>query len=191
MSRRNYQRPIGKRKLKRLFVLSTEGSITEPQYFGIFNNDTTVLQVKVLKHKGSAPEKVLHEMEQFLRTQDLRKNDEAWLVVDKDSWTDAQLNLLHQWSLKNAKYNLAVSNPKFEYWLLLHFEEGNGVSSSQNCSNRLKKVLPKYDKCIHANQVLHGVEDAVLRAKRRDTPPCRDWPRNVGTTVYKLVSRII
>jgi hypothetical protein len=112
VSRRNYQRPIGKRKLKRLFVLSTEGSITEPQYFGIFNNDTTVLQVKVLKHKGSAPEKVLHEMEQFLRTQDLRKNDEAWLVVDKDSWTDAQLNLLHQWSLKNAKYNLAVSNPK-------------------------------------------------------------------------------
>jgi hypothetical protein len=49
VSRRNYQRPIGKRKLKRLFVLSTEGSITEPQYFGIFNNDTTVFAGESIK----------------------------------------------------------------------------------------------------------------------------------------------
>jgi len=55
--RRRYQRPIGKRRYKRLIVISTEGTVTEPQYFNLLNNDTTVLHVKILKNKGSGPMK--------------------------------------------------------------------------------------------------------------------------------------
>jgi hypothetical protein len=32
---------------------------------------------------------------------------------------------------------------------------------------------------------------AVRRARRRDNPPCDDWPRSTGTTVYKLVENIL
>jgi len=105
-----------------MLILSTEGTVTEPQYFRCFNNDKTVLYVKVIKSKGSGPDKVLRKMQRFLQEQDLHKGDGAWLVVDKDNWTADQLTSLLQWSQEDLRYGLAVSNPMFEYWLLLHFE---------------------------------------------------------------------
>lgn len=190
MARRNYQRKKGKRRLKKMFLLSTEGTVTEPQYFSGFNSDTTVLHVRVIRNRGSSPEKVLREMKRYLQEQDLQKDDEAWLVVDTDNWTDAQLTSLHQWSQKDRRYGFAVSNPMFEYWLLLHFEDGNGITSPQNCITRLKRHLPNYDKGIHRDDVLSRIADAIHRAERKDTPACSDWPHNTGTTVYRLVKNI-
>lgn len=60
-------------------------------------------------------------MKDHLRQEDLLPSDKAWLVVDKDQWTDEQLNQLHSWSLDKDNYGFALSNPKFEYWLLLPF----------------------------------------------------------------------
>lgn len=77
MSRRSFKRPGGERRYKRMFVLSTEGTVTEPQYFRMFNNDTTVLHVKVLKNRGSAPTRVLKELEIYLKENELRPGDEA------------------------------------------------------------------------------------------------------------------
>lgn len=171
MSRRSYKRPIGTRRYKRMFILSTEGTLTEPQYFGMFNSDTTVLRVKVLKNKGSAPTKVLREMELYLKDEALRPSDEAWLLVDKDRWTDVQLKALHGWSTSNPQYGLAVSNPKFEYWLLLHFEDGNGIRSSRDCSDRLKRHLPGYNKDVQSDKLQPAIGNAVRRAEAKDSPP--------------------
>ena len=173
-----------------MFVISTEGTVTEPGYFRMFNNDTTILHVKVLKNKGSEPITVLREMKRFLREASLRKDDEAWLVIDKDSWTDSQLTELYYWSITDPRYGLAVSNPRFEYWLLLHFEEGNKISSPNNCSDRLKRHLPNYDKGIQPDKMIPGISEAIRRAEIKDTPPCMDWPRNTGTTVYRLVKSL-
>ncbi|MCF6178109.1 MAG: hypothetical protein L3J63_01800 [Geopsychrobacter sp.] len=40
-------------------------------------------------------------------------------------------------------------------------------------------------------QFAGGVPEAVERASRRDTPPCADWPRTTGTTVYRLVQSLM
>lgn len=85
-------------------------------------------------------------MTDHLEHEGLKSSDEAWLVVDKDQWTDEQLTQLHQWSLQQENYGFALSNPKFEYWLLLHFEDGTGVTSSRDCTERLKRWIPEYDK---------------------------------------------
>jgi len=50
--------------------------------------------------------------------------------VDANSWPEDQLLELHGWSTEDSRYGLAVSNPKFEFWLLLHFEDGNGAATS-------------------------------------------------------------
>jgi len=55
---------------------------------------------------------------------------EAWLVIDKDDNNDEKLRKVYEWSQSKDNYGLALSNPKFEYWLLLHFEEGKGVQNS-------------------------------------------------------------
>jgi len=98
----------------------------------------------------------------------------------------------HQWSQQADNYGFALSNPKFEYWLLLHFEDGGGVSSSQICSQRLERHLPGYDKGIGVRKISDTmIADAIRRARQRDNPPCGDWPRTTGTTVYKLVENIL
>ena len=44
-----FQRPLGERRYKKRFVVSVEGSKTEPQYFAIFNQPQSIVLVKCLK----------------------------------------------------------------------------------------------------------------------------------------------
>ena len=192
--KRNFRRPLGERRYRKLFILATEGAKTEPQYFAILNNQNSVIHVDCLKSKHrSSPPQVLNHMRDRLNQKILKNSDEAWLVVDKDQWTDEQLVQLHTWSQDADNYCFALSNPKFEYWLLLHFEDGTNIGSPSECSARLKKHLPDYDKGLDGRKITPDmIEEAIRRAKVRDNPPCEDWPRTLGsTTVYKLVENIL
>ncbi len=188
--RRKFKRPLGQKRYKKMFVVASEGAKTEPQYFKMLNTVSSVVHLKCLKNKhNSSPEGVLRLMKGHIKSEGLKNTDEAWLVIDRDSWTEQQINQLYSWSLQEANYNLALSNPKFEYWLLLHFENGSRVSS-MNCSERLKKYLPDYNKDIQENKIKSKIPQAIERAKEKDSPECQDWPRRIGTTVYRLVEKL-
>lgn len=192
--RRKFQRPVGDRRYRKLIVIAAEGSKTEPQYFSLFNSQESVIKPYCLKgHHDSAPPKVLKRMKDYLENSGLRSTDEAWLVVDRDNWTEEQLAQLYLWSKQAENYGFALSNPRFEYWLLLHFEEGNGISGAQDCSDRLRGFLPHYKKNIDPRKfTLDTIEAAISRASQRDNPPCTDWPHLVGsTTVYRLVRKLL
>ena len=189
--RRKFSRPTGRLSYRKLFVIATEGTKTEPQYFALFKNSKHLV-IRVVKSKHHAPHQVLERLKDHLNREALSAQYEAWLVVDKDEWNDGQLAQLHAWSQGADNYGFALSNPKFEYWLLLHFEPGTGIGSSRECSARLKRHLPNYDKGIDGWEFTPDrIKEAIDRAKARDTPPCADWPRAFGsTTVYKLVEKI-
>lgn len=191
--RRQFQRKIGQRRYRKLFIIATEGKKTEPQYFALLNNQQSIVLVECLRPSGgSSPLQVLERMKNRLEREKLRKSDEAWLVVDKDEWTDEQLTRLHGWSQEQENYGLVVSNPKFEYWIVLHFEDGAGISNPHECSDRLRKYLPYYDKGIDRSKVTPDmIIEAVRRARQRDNPCCVDWPRAAGTTMYRLVEKIL
>jgi len=193
-SRRHFSRARGQRRYRKFLVVAVEGAKTEPQYFGVINKLQKEVHIHCLSSKtDSSPPQVLKNIETYLSNNPLtRKTDEAWLVIDKDQWTEEQLNQLHQWAITKENYGLSVSNPNFEYWLLLHFEEGRGANNSRICSYRLKQHLPYYDKGINSKMItLENIKEAVQRAKAGDMPQCVDWPRTPGsTTVYKLVEKI-
>jgi hypothetical protein len=191
--RRSFRRPLGERRYRKLFVIAVEGVKTEPQYFEFLNNLNSNIWIYCVKGKrSSSPPQVLGRMTEYLREKELMESDEAWLVVDRDSWTEDQLQLLHNWTSTSNNYGFALSNPTFEYWLLLHFEDASGISNSSNCLERLRRYLPDYDKGINTRKITRQmIEEAIGRAKHRDFPPCSDWPRNVGTTVYKLVQNLL
>ncbi|MFZ1730537.1 MAG: RloB family protein [Bacteroidota bacterium] len=175
-------------------MIATEGQITEPQYFGLFNGSDTVVHIHCLKSRSrSSPRDVLQRMDTYLKGRRLRQNDKAWLVIDTDDWEPEQIQYLHAWAQQDPKRGLAVSNPKFEYWLLLHFEEGAGIGTSRECTSRLRRYLPDYDKHVRAQDFPRdSMRQAVARARLRDNPPTMDWPRETGkTTVYKLVDLIL
>jgi len=191
--RRPFHRKLGQRRYRKLFIIATEGVKTEPQYFALLNNQQSIVQIECLRPRTrTSPRQVLERMENRLKQAALRESDEAWLVIDKDHWTDDQLTHLHSWSQNKNNYGFALSNPKFEYWIVLHFEEGSEISNSRECSDRLRRYLPNYDKSIDPKKITQAmIFEAISRAREKDNPPCEDWPRSTGTTVYRLVERIL
>lgn len=63
MARRRFSRPLGERRYKKLFVLATEGTETEPRYFKMFEAGDKVIHVQLLKGGNqSSPPQVLRRM---------------------------------------------------------------------------------------------------------------------------------
>lgn len=182
---------MGTRRYHKLFIVSTEGAVTEREYFHLFKQGTRRM-CKCLTASGkSSPMQVLARLDDYLLKEQPAEPFEAWLVVDKNNWTEEQLRPLQDWQLKKPNHGLAVSNPCFEIWLLLHFDDGKGVSSSRDSVRRLKKHLPNYDKHVDGSKFSQGrISDAIRRVQQKDTPTCKDWPRGTGTTVYRLVKNI-
>ncbi|MDR0592348.1 MAG: RloB family protein [Bifidobacteriaceae bacterium] len=174
-------------------MLAVEGRKTEPQYFQMLGSVVAAVHIKIIKPGASSPAAVPGSMQEYLARADLRRGDEAWIVVDKDQWADDQIDQLQQWAAQSNERGLAVSNPKFEYWLLLHFEDGTGVASSSECSKRLRRHLPGYDKGVECSKFRpDAIAGAVARARARDRRPAGGWPREPGqSTVYRLVERIL
>lgn len=132
-------------------------------------------------------------MEKRLRAEGLEKGDEAWIVVDRDRWEEPHLDELDAWSREASNRGFALSNPKFEYWLLLHFEDGAGIRSAGDCDRRLRAHMPDYRKSLGSAPIAEpGIREAIRRARSRDRPPASSWPREPGqTTAYRLVERIL
>jgi len=192
MGRRTFRRRPPFLPYRKLFLIATEGAKTEPIYFGIFNSPQATIHVKLLparKHDSSPPQ-VLKRAKEFVKEKGVGKKDEVWLVMDRDQWTDEQLEGVFI-GCRASAFNLAVSNPQFEYWLLLHFEDGSGVSGSRDCTQRLMRYLPNFDKGhLEIQKLEPGIPDAIHRAEAKDTPPCEDWPKTNGSTVYRLVKSL-
>ena len=195
LKRRLFNRPSGTRRYKKLFIIATEGVKTEPEYFAALQSEQSVIHIRCLKSKSknkSAPLQVLKRMQNHIKEEGLKDSDEAWLVVDRDCWDEQHIQQMYDWAQQKENYGLALSNPKFEYWLLLDFDDGDGITSSKNCTERLRRHLPDYDKGVASNQITRKmVETAIRRASQRDNNTKSGWPVTTGTTVYRLVRNIL
>ena len=187
-----HRRKLGNRRYRVLFLLSVEGAVTEQQYFNMFNNDDSIIQIECIKKKNrSSPKEVLKAIKKSLAKTDLKKDDEAWLIIDKDLWPDEHIHELSEWSKEKCNYHFALSNPCFEYWLLLHFENSSGNINKNICLTRLKRYLPAYDKQIPVHKfTADNIETAINRAESQLSPLQGDWPTTTGTTVYRLIKHI-
>ena len=184
--RRSFRRKTPFRAYRKRFVVATEGRLTEPIYFSMFNSKKSTVHVETLKSRQrTAPGQVLDRVKRA----EIKKDDQVYLVIDRDTWEEEKLNQVFQ-ECEQKGYTMTLSNPKFEYWLLLHFEDGNGVNAG-NCTARLKVHLPAFTKShVETNKLKPRINDAIERAEQKDTPPCADWPINTGTTVYRLVREL-
>lgn len=92
-----------------MFVISAEGSKTEIRYFEIFNQILSNILIKCLKRKSSAssPLQVLKRMKNYCKKESIRRNDEKWIVIDKDEWTLDQIQRVLEWEKENINHGLA------------------------------------------------------------------------------------
>lgn len=114
-------------------------------------------------------------------------------MIDRDQWDPEHTCVLQKRVRQQPNMHLAVSNPCFEYWLLLHFESGDGVAGRQGCLDRLAKRFPGYNKVIGPGDISTDmIRQAVVRArKKHEAQGYPEIPTSLGSTVYLLVQRIL
>ena len=186
-------RTTGTRQTRKLFIIATEGTNTEPEYFSSLNARNASIQLIFANNQGTSPLKLLKKLKEKIKSSELKSSDEAWLVIDRDSWAIDQIDELYCWTNSQPNYHLALSNPYFEYWVLLHYENGRGISGISDLDARIKRNIPDYDKHLDMRKITDDmISQAISRAIERDNPPCERWPeKQFVTTVYRLVEKLI
>ncbi|MCA1565144.1 MAG: RloB family protein [Acidobacteria bacterium] len=173
-----------------------EGIVTEPQYFEAFKREEGNRLVDVMiDNQGGVPKtlveraallKKLAEREALREHDDNLKYDEVWCVFDVDQ--HPKLADARQQARDNG-IKLAVSNPCFELWLLIHFTDQTAHIERKRAATALKKYIREYDKHVPFEILRSGYMDAVRRAQLIESR-CIEEGGNPSTGVYLLTERI-
>jgi len=207
--RAEYRRRGVNREAYTLFVIATEGQNTEPQYFeGLQSiaNERVYIEILQRRKSDSAPKYIFQQLSRFKSDYSLRPTDELWMVIDRDLWPDSSLSTVAQ-ECKNKRFRLAVSNPSFELWLLLHLKDIEEYSVSERLElqknpkvnkNRTKlereliKLCQGYNKSkLKFDTFRSGIQKAIFRAERLHVNKNERWPQSLGSHVYILVKKIL
>ena len=130
--------------------------------------------------------------------------DQICLIVDrdKDSFVATQKNNQYKYVVDTCKkmgFKLYISNPCFEFWLLLHFDEVFNLDRTKLLNNpkvtakrrytedELRKVCPGYNKSYYnAMELVKNIDKAIRNEKEfcEDVEGLKD---SVGSNIGKLI----
>ena len=181
-SRKNNNKLLDQNKV---FLIVTEGTQTEPLYFEALRKDFRIptLLVVVSPAKHSDPLHVVKEailkckggyFDQYGRKYSKDDFDEVFVVMDIDSHeTMSQAMVLIDSFNRNTRNKIKIhpirSNPCFELWYLLHFEEVFPCNKNQN---EVIGILNKYVKSGYKKseniytQIKENMEIAFSRSEK-------------------------
>ena len=161
--------------IKHLHVY-TEGEITEKEYLDAFCRAIIPchpefrLSIKPSKGKSS-PRNILTTIRRDTKMFGDKTSNEIWVLIDQDDWPASDVESLKEGkSIRQAVsiYKVLQSIPKFELWVLLHFDKANGISTSKEIDERLKTIIQNYNKHLPDNLfTLSNVQEAIKNAKQR------------------------
>lgn len=199
----------------RLIVIASEGKDTERIYFTALAKEYTnprvhvhILERSENEQNNSSPEHVLKQLNDYKSKYELEADDELWLVVDKDQWKDKMLSRVATECALEVSMHMALSNPCFELWLLLHLEDAASLTpkehmlwmenrrKSKNADPYLKvrlrqKMGTYHESSYDAMTLIAHIEDAIKRARALDKTPTDRWPQTLGTRVYLLAESVM
>lgn len=123
---------------KKVVVISCEGCVTEPEYFKavkrkLSSSLKSLVEVEIVPKPStdSEPQAVLANLESYIANKyDFNEeSDILWLVIDRESVEERKHNIegIMPECLEKG-YKIALSNPTFEFWLLLHLTDVNAYS---------------------------------------------------------------
>ncbi len=171
-SRRYSDRPInrlervaGNKKSPRVVEIHCEGRVTEPAYLYALK--------EILRHRGDV---VLHIekgsgrdplriVSAAVESKRLGGIDEIWCAfdVDEHQTIDEAVRLA-----LNEDINLAISNPCFELWLILHFQDQIAHIGTADAVKLRAKLDGSKDKKLDASIYVQNIEIAQQRAQLLD-----------------------
>ena len=176
----------------------TEGSVTEPKYLKAFerafrNTSINLRPVGVGGDPRAVVERAIADRKSTKRDP-LAVSDTTWVMFDRDAHQRfeeaidmASANSIH----------LAVSNPCFELWAVLHYQDQDAHVERGECQRKLESLCSSYGKgkgkvFDDLETISNAYELAVNRArnlqKRRSEEGTPDG--NPSTGVHRLTEHI-
>ena len=178
--RRGFERRPARREVGRKVIIVCEGSKTEKGYFNAIRASLRLptVQIAVYHPDATNPRRIVEYARQKRQEQidnggwnPAGEGDCAWAVYDgvehyqhnKRDWDEAldlaQSNGIH----------LAITNPSFELWYLLHFQEQTAMLHRDAACIRLKENWIKdYEKgqVLYPDPLKERTRDAIERARK-------------------------
>ncbi|MGD1956804.1 MAG: RloB family protein, partial [Sphingomonadales bacterium] len=187
---------------KRYFYLLSEGEKTEKSYFNTIGSTLDSRRTKII-YKGplGAPKTVANAAVKFADQKGLSKTrrkkrlnsfeekDEVWAVFDRDDFTcygEAKQ------ICDRARFSYAYSDPCFELWINLHFDDYDAPCSRHEAQAITKTLIgeynPKAGKIADFSLFVDKISEAEKRAERqRANRKYEDKEDgNPSTSVYML-----
>lgn len=209
-------RESGFSEAEKFYILSFEGEKTEVTYFNdfrqseFFNNSgrIEIVPLKREENTGTDPVSVKRLLKKTKANYGFKKTDEFWLIIDRDDWETIHKKDFKQLVIdcdKEDNFFLAMSNPCFEIWLIMHLkdiseynkEEQNKIFENAKVSknkNHIDIILGDlqgidYNKKPTPETFLPLTKTAIERAKNLDTLN-EPYPKKLGSHVYKLIEKL-
>lgn len=196
-----YTRKAGKLIPRKVFIF-TEDSVKEQKYFRDFIEYYNIPQAKVkIIDRGSthsSPQSVINYVIDFQKSirqnePDISENYVYWLVLDTDRWKANLAKAVTDAFQRN--YDLAQSNPCFEIWLLLHYDDADSVKENESVL-RTKVAVNQaislhYVSGSNERDYFPFTEKAIDNAAMLDIDPKQRLLPGIGTRVYNLIRLLL
>jgi len=183
-------------------LIVCEGEKTEPHYLIALRDHLKLSQakIKIDSKSDSDPLKVVNYAKRLIEASRNDPYDHVFCVIDRDKHAnyDRAIAQVDRYKNKDAQLHAIVSNPCFEFWLLLHFAYTTkqfGTSGGSPCDDLIKKDLKKHIKdykkgdrsIISSINIEPKLETAVENAKRANKTAKENGTDNPTTQMDKLV----
>ena len=162
---------------------------TNPIYYVFCEGKSEEEYIKTLKQFFRKPIKIKIEQKNVIN----KSKIDSYLQQEKFDKSKDRIFLMYDLDIKNTLENLQevekkykthvillVSNPCFELWYLLHFQNYVENDSSKDVENALRRYVSNYQKG-EVPENLDKQSDAIRRATKLNLY------NNPSTSVYKLI----
>ena len=174
-----------------LIVIACEDKYAPKVYFNQFI--TSRVQFKVLPTEDCrlSPPKIVERLRAFRDKFEIDAGDQLWYLGDLDHWSEpnhiANLTAALR-ECRQAGFWVAICNPFFELWLLLHFFDlpKSLKWTATSIEAELKSLAGGYSK-KHGCVAPITVELAMERDRNLDEHPEKDIPQTMTSRVYLIV----
>lgn len=203
-SRSRYRRSGASTAPRHTFLIVTEGAKTEPNYFRALRNALRLSSVRIeISHSTQTDPvgltqyaiKLRDSRDREARNSDGVRYDEVWVVFDLEEPAGPRRAQAHQArQLPRAKgIQFAVSDPCFEYFLLLHYESTTMAFS--DCADVTKRLTLSWAGYAKGGplptDLLARMPNAVGRAKTvREAHTTTGGPNSPSTDVDRLLVQL-
>ncbi len=193
------RRKADRREPRRVIRILTEGAVTEPGYLVQWARRNRDIHLDFAE-SGMAPLSLVqrargyHHANRRPRAGNRGRDfDEIWCVFDVDEHPNLA-QAIHE--ARQSDIGVALSNPCFELWLVLHYEDQSAHlerNEAQRRAQQLGAVDAKRLRPGNTETLLAGYDDAKQRAQtlhERHVANGSDPATNPSTNVWELIEQL-